>query len=55
MKNKIPLDKAKAEKSPTIFMPIKQNANGKTAEAIVVKNENSSKKVAVKDVKVVEK
>ena len=40
----------------TIFMPIQQDSNGKTAEAIVIKNEESAKNEAdVTDVKIVEK
>ena len=43
-------------KSQTIYMPIKQapNPNGKSAEAIVVKKENTDK-VDVSSVKIVEK
>ena len=57
-----------AEKSETIYMPIQQASNGKTAEevsilrviallakAILVKNENGANKADVKDVKIVEK
>ena len=44
----------KAQK--TIYMPIQQGSNGKTAEAIVIKNEESAKdKADVIDVKIVEK
>ena len=40
-----------AEKSETIYMPIQQASNGKTAEAIVVNNEKGANKADVKDVK----
>ena len=44
----------KAQK--TIYMPIQQGSNGKTAEAIVIKNDESAKnKADVTDVKIVEK
>ena len=45
------------DKSQTIYMPIKQASDGKTAaaEAIVVKKENNENKVDVADVKIVEK
>ena len=47
---------AQAEAKQTIYMPIQQASNGKTAEAIVVKNDESAKhKVDVTDVKIVEK
>merc|ERR1712168_1357160 len=40
----------------TIYMPIQQASNGKTAEAIVIKNDESAKDRAdVTDVKIVEK
>ena len=40
----------------TIYMPIQQASNGKTAEAIVIKNEESAKdKADVTEVKIVEK
>ena len=40
----------------TIYMPIQQASNGKTAEAIVIKNDESAKnKADVTDVKLVEK
>ena len=40
----------------TIYMPIQQASNGKTAEAIVIKNDESAKnKADVTDVKIVEK
>ena len=39
-----------------IYMPIQQASNGETAEAIVIKNEESAKnKADVTDVKIVEK
>ena len=39
-----------------IYMPIQQASNGKTAEAIVIKNDESAKnKADVTDVKIVEK
>ena len=44
-----------AEKSPTIFMPIQQTSDSKTAEAIVVSNEKEENKAGVTDVKIVEK
>ena len=44
-----------AEKSETIYMQIQQASNGKTAKAIVVKNEKGANKADVKDVKIVEK
>ena len=47
---------AQAGAKQTIYMPIQQASNGKTAEAIVVKNDESAKnKVDVTDVKIVEK
>ena len=40
----------------TIYMPIQQGSNGKTAEAIVIKNDETAKdKADVTDVKIVEK
>ena len=44
-------------KSQTIYMPIQQASNGKSAEAIVVKKEENANanKVDVTDVKIVEK
>ena len=40
----------------TIYMPIQQASNGKTAEAIVIKNDESAKnKADVTDVQLVEK
>ena len=46
---------AQAGAKQTIYMPIQQASNGKTAEAIVVKNDESAKnKVDVTDVKIVE-
>lgn len=40
----------------TIYMPIQQGSNGKTAEAIVIKNDETAKDNAdVTDVKIVEK
>ena len=40
----------------TIYMPIQQASNGQTAEAIVIKNDESAKnKADVTDVKLVEK
>ena len=40
----------------TIYMPIQQASNGKTAEAIVIKNDETAKKNPdVTDVKIVEK
>ena len=40
----------------TIYMPIQQASNGKTAEAIVIKNDETAKdKADVTDVKIVEK
>ena len=44
-----------AKKSQTIFMPIQQASNGKSAEAIVVKNEKKGNMADVTDVKIVEK
>ena len=47
---------AQAGAKQTIYMPIQQASNGETAEAIVVKNDESAKnKVDVTDVKIVEK
>ena len=45
------------DKSQTIYMPIQQATNGKSAEAIVVKKEEiaNANKVDVKNVKIVEK
>ena len=46
---------AQAGAKQTIYMPIQQASNGETAEAIVVKNDESAKnKVDVTDVKIVE-
>ena len=40
----------------TIYMPIQQGSNGQTAEAIVIKNDETAKdKADVTDVKIVEK
>ena len=44
-----------AEQAQTIYMPIQQASNGKTAEAIVVRSEKEANKAGVTDVKIVEK
>ena len=44
-----------AEKSQTIYMPIQQATDGKTAEAVVVNDEKEAHKVDVTNVKIVEK
>ena len=50
------LGQAQAGAQQTIYMPIQQASNGKTAEAIVVKNDESAKnKVDVTDVEIIEK
>ena len=43
------------DKAQTIYMPIQQASDGKTAEAIVFKKEKNADKVDVADVKIVEK
>ena len=46
----------KDSSTKTIYMPIQQGSNGKTAEAIFIKNDESAKnKADVTDVKIVEK
>ena len=44
-----------SDESQTIYMPIKQSSNGKTAEAIIIKKDKADNDVDVKDVKILEK
>ena len=44
-----------SNETQTIYMPIKQSSNGKTAEAIIIKKDEDDKGVDVKDVKILEK
>ena len=42
---------ASNDESQTIYMPIKQSSNGKTAEAIIIKQDEDDNDVDVKAVK----